>query len=164
MRTHIIAEYTKLATHDPDTIRRLITNQKEEHMPHAFRAGYGGMQDYNRIVPVLRSLPPEELSHWLDLMDEVYESHRLCQPCGCKVLSYQILISKDRLTDRYAAYLKRYQDGIRLSPPLGGRDFMAEVIDSLYHGKEHPHAAIHKAWWDSIFETDLRWTHAARSS
>ena len=164
MKPDNASENAKLAAHDPDTIRRLITNQKEEHMPHAFRAGYGGMQDYNKLVPVLRNLPPEELSHWLDLMDEVYESHRLCQPCGCKVLAYQILISKDRLIDRHEKYLSRYQSGIKSSPPIGGRDFMAEVIESLYHGKDHPHATVHKAWWDSIFEADLRYTHAARPS
>jgi hypothetical protein len=149
-------EKAKLAAYDADTIRRLITNQKEEHMPHAFRAGYGGMQDYNKLVPVLRSLPPEELSHWLDLMDEVYESHRLCQPCGCKVLAYQTLISKDLLPERHAAYLKSYQDHIWLSPPVMGRDFMAEVIDSLHHGKDHQNAKTHKAWWGTIFETSLR--------
>lgn len=146
----------KLAAHDPDTIRRLITNQKEEHMPHAFRAGYVGMQDYNKLVPVLRGLPLEELSHWLDLMDEVYESHRLCQPCGCKVLSYLILISKDLLPERHAAYFSRYENHIRCWPPAGQRDFMTEVIDSLYHGKDHSNAKAHKAWWNLVFETSLR--------
>lgn len=149
-------EKAKLAAHDPDAIRRLITNQKEEHMAHAFRAGYSGMQDYNRLVPVLRKLPPEELSQWLDLMDEVYESHRLCQPCGCKVLAYQILISKDRLTDRHEKYLSRYQAAIRSSLPHGGRDFMAEVIESLGHGKDHSNAKAHLAWWHSVYETSLR--------
>jgi hypothetical protein len=152
MRPAYTNEDTKLTANDPDTIRRLITNQKEEHMAHAFRAGYSGMKDYNKLVPVLRKLPPEELSRWLDLMDEVYESHRLCQPCGCKVLAYQILISKDRLTDRHEKYLSWYQAGIRSSPPHGGRDFMSEVIKSLYQGKEHQHAAIHKAWWNLVFD------------
>jgi len=146
----------KLAAHDADTIRRLITNHREEHMAHAFRAGYGGMQDYNRLVPVLRKLPPEELSQWLDLMDEVYESHRSCQPCGCKVLSYLILISRDLLPERHAAYFSRYEDHIRRHPPADGRDFMTEVIDSLYHGKEHPNAKKHLAWWHSVYETSLR--------
>lgn len=146
----------KLVAYDPETIRRLITNQKEEHMPHAFRAGYGGMQDYNKLVPVLRSLPAEELSHWLDLMDEVYESHRQCQPCGCKVLAYLTLISKDLLPERHAGYLSQYQDHIRQCPPAGGRDFMAEVIESLYQGKDHPHAEKHKTWWKCLFEGSLR--------
>jgi hypothetical protein len=151
-----VTKKAKLTANDPDTIRRLITNQREEHMAHAFRAGYGGMQDYNRLVPVLRKLPPEELSQWLDLMDEVYESHRLCQPCGCKVLSYLILISKDLLPERHAAYFRRYEDHIRRWPPAGGRDFMNEVIDSLYRGKDHSNAKAHQAWWHSVYETSLR--------
>lgn len=125
-------------------------------MAHAFRAGYGAMQDYNKLVPVLRSLPPEDLSQWLDLMDEVYESHRHCQPCGCKVLAYQILISKDLLPDRHAGYLDCYLAHIRRWAPAGGRDFMAEVMDSLHHGKDHPHAEAHMAWWKCLFEGSLR--------
>ena len=145
-----------LAAHDPNTIRRLITNQREEHMAHAFRAGYGGMQDYNRLVPLLRKLPLEELPQWLDLMDEVYESHRLCQPCGCKVLAYQILISEGRLPERHLDYLEQYRNIITRYPPVGGRDFMGEVIQSLYQGQEHPNAKKHLAWWGSVFETSLR--------
>jgi hypothetical protein len=149
-------EKARLAAHDPDTIRRLITNQREEHMPHAFRAGYGGMQDYSRLVPVLRKMPPEELFQWLDLMDEVYESHRLCQPCGCKVLAYQILISEGRLPERHLDYLEQYRNIITRYPPAEGRDFMGEVIESLYQEKEHPNAKKHLAWWGSVFETSLR--------
>ena len=43
------------------TIRRLINNQKEEHSPHAFRAGGAGMADFNRLYPALRRLPAEEI-------------------------------------------------------------------------------------------------------
>lgn len=156
MNQTLQTEKPKLTAKESDTIRRLITNQKEEHTPHAFRTGHGGMQDYNRLAPILRKLPPEELSEWLDLMDEVYESHRLCQPCGCKVLSYLILISKDLLPDRHATYFSRYEDHIRRWPPVGGRDFMSEVIESLYHGKEHSNAKAHKAWWHSVYKTSLR--------
>ena len=131
-------EDTKLATCDPETIRRLITNQKHEHMPHAFRAGYGGMQDYNRLVPVLRTIEPSEIGRWLDVIDEVYDTHRHCQPCACKVLAYQILISEDLLPDRHKGYLEQYREIISRHSPAGGRAFMNEVIESLYHGKEHP--------------------------
>jgi hypothetical protein len=33
---------------------------------------------------------------------------------------------------------------------------MTEVIDSLYHGKEHPNAKKHLAWWGAVFETSCR--------
>jgi len=146
----------KIAVSDLDTIHRLITNQKHEHMPHAFRAGYGGMQDFNRLVPVLRSMPPSEAGHWLDVIDEVYDTHRNCQPCGCKVLAYQILISEGRLPERHLDYLEQYRNIITRYPPVGGRDFMGEVIQSLYQGQEHPNAKKHMAWWSSVFETSLR--------
>jgi hypothetical protein len=150
------AEDSKLNAHNPDTTRRLITNQKHEHMPHAFRAGYGGMQDFNRLVPVFRSMEPSETGRWLDVIDEVYDTHRHCQPCGCKVLAYQILISEGLLPDRHKGYLEQYREIISRHPPAGGRDFMSEVIDSLYHGKEHPNARKHLSWWGSVFETSLR--------
>lgn len=156
MRPAHTSEDTKLATRNPETIRRLITNQKHEHMPHAFRAGYGGMQDFNRLVPVLRSMEPRETGRWLDVIDEVYDTHRHCQPCGCKVLAYQILISEGLLPERHKSYLEQYREVIARHPPVGGRDFMSEVIESLYHGKEHPNARKHLAWWDSVFETSLR--------
>ena len=146
----------KIAARDPDTIHRLITNQKHEHMPHAFRAGYGGMQDFNRLVPVLRSMPPSEAGRWLDVIDDVYDTHRHCQPCGCKVLAYQILISEGRLPERHLDYLEQYRNIITRYPPVGCRDFMGEVIQSLYQEQEHPNAKKHLAWWSSVFETSLR--------
>jgi hypothetical protein len=156
MKAAHTTEDTELAAHDPETIRRLITNQKHEHMPHAFRAGYGGMRDFNRLVPVLRSMEPSDIGRWLDVIEEVYDTHRQCQPCGCKVLAYQILISEGLLPERHKGYLEQYSEIISRHPPAVDRDFMSEVIESLYHGKEHPNARKHLSWWGSLFETSLR--------
>lgn len=146
----------KLAARDPDTIRRLITNQKHEHVPHAFRAGHGGMQDFNRLIPVLRSLPSDKIGHWLNVIDEVYKSHQDCQSCGCKVLAYQALISQGLLPERHQSYLEQYQRRIRHSRSAGRRDFMAEVIDSFIHGRDHVNGLKYRTWWDSLYETSIR--------
>jgi hypothetical protein len=164
MRPDHRIEDTKLGTRDPETIRRLITNQKHEHTLHAFRAGYGGMQDFNRLVPVLRRMEPSETGRWLDVIDEVYETHRHCQPCGCKVLAYQILISESLLPERHQCYFEQYREIIARHPPVGGRDFMNEVIESLYHGRDHPNARRHLAWWGSVFESSLRSEEGEASS
>lgn len=152
MRFNNPAEDAKLAAHDPETIRRLITNQKHEHTPHAFRAGSSGMNDFNRLVPVLRSLPPDELVEWLKLIDQVCHSHRGCQPCTCKVRAYLILITKDILPDLHEHHLRRYRSHIKRWPPDQNRDFLAEVADSFLHGKDHPNAEAHKAWWKWLLE------------
>jgi hypothetical protein len=101
-------------------------------------------------------MEPSEIGCWLDVIDEVYDTHRHCQPCGCKVLAYQILISEGLLPDRHKGYLEQYREIISRHPPAGCRDFMSEVIESLHHGKEHPNARKHLSWWDSVFETSLR--------
>jgi hypothetical protein len=156
MKSQNPAEDAKLAAHDPDTIRRLITNQKHEHTPHAFRAGSSGMKDFNRLVPVLRSLPPDELVKWLKLIDQVGHSHRGCQPCTCKVRAYLILITKDILPDLHAHHLSCYHSHIKRWPPHKNRNFLAEVMASYLHDIDHPNAEAHKAWWKWVFEVTLR--------
>ena len=77
-----------------DTIRRLITNQKAEHSPHAFRAGGAGMANFNQRYPILRSLPMDELAEWLSLIDAMRATHGGCGACCCKILAYEILFTR----------------------------------------------------------------------
>ena len=77
-----------------DTIRRLITNQKAEHSPHAFRAGGAGMANFNQRYPILRSLPMDELAEWLSLMDAMRATHGGGGACCCKILAYEILFTR----------------------------------------------------------------------
>lgn len=93
-----------------DAIRRLIANQKAEHSPHAFRAGGAGMADFNLLAPVLRHLPVPELLGWLRLIDAMRATHGECVACGCKILAYEIFITCDRLPERSARYVERYDD------------------------------------------------------
>jgi hypothetical protein len=135
-------------------IRRLIVNQRDDHTPHAFRAGHAGMQDFNRLVPLLRRLPAEEISQWLDLIGDVAASHRHCPYCLGKIIAYSIIITKDLepLAIRHAGYMKQYErllaDQLNEEP----RDFITEVIDSMCNGKEHPHRKLHAAHWHEIAE------------
>ena len=138
-----------------DFIRRLITNQREEHTPHAFRAGHAGMHDFNRVVPILRSLPVEEVHAWLDLIDDVADSHRACAYCLGKITAYRILITQDiePLAERHAGYLSQYARLLANQRHDEQRDFIKEVIDSMYRGKEHPHRQVHAFHWHEIAET-----------
>lgn len=142
---------------DRDWIRRLITNQREEHVPHAFRAGHSGMQDFNQLVPVLRQLPHGELESWLDLIDQVARSHRECLPCLAKVTAYRLLITQgihalasrhEYYTDLYAQILSKQAEGDQ-------RDFMREVLDSMHSGKDHPHRHSYVSWWRGVAEKIL---------
>jgi hypothetical protein len=38
----------------------MIVTQTSEYMHRAFRAGHAGMADFNRLLPVLRTLPAVE--------------------------------------------------------------------------------------------------------
>lgn len=136
-----------LRSHDPETIRRLITNQNQEHTPHAFRAGHAGMGDFNRLLPVLRALSAADLEPWMDLIDEMGETHRGCLPCSCKVLVYSFLITRDILQERSAEYKKSYDQRITRHTPPEGRNYLVEVINSLKQAPEGPEARAHKINW-----------------
>jgi len=141
-----------LRAHDSETIRRVITNQNQEHTPHAFRAGHAGMGDFNRLLPVLRGLPAAELEPWMDLIDEMGESHRGCLPCSCKVLAYSFLITRDILPERSAEYKKRYDQRITRHTPPEGRDYLAEVIRSVQGVPGGPEERAHKINWRVTLE------------
>ena len=147
MTANTTTEDTLLHARDPETIRRLITNQNEEYTPHAFRAGHAGMGDFNRLLPVLRALPAAELEPWMDLIDEMGETHRGCLPCSCKVLVYSFLITRDILPERSAEYKKRYDQRITRHTPPEGRDYLAEVIRSLQQAPGGPEERAHKINW-----------------
>lgn len=139
---------------DNDLIRRLITNQRDEHTPHAFRAGHAGMQDFNRLISIMRSLPVEEVHAWLDLIDDVAHSHRACVCCLGKITAYLVLMTKDiaPLAARHARYLAHYADVYANQDNGEPRDFMKEVLDSMQLGKEHPHRQLHAFRWHEIAE------------
>ena len=130
-----------------DDIRRLINNQKEEHVPHAFRAGGAAMHDFNRLYPVLRGLPGPQLARWMRLIEKMGKSHDRCLPCSSKILAYSVLFTHGLLPELCEKYTTRYYDQIRRTPPPAGRDYMAEVLTSLNQGPESPAAQLHKRNW-----------------
>ena len=87
-----------------DTIRRLITNQKAEHSPHAFRAGGAGMANFNQRYPILRSLPMDELAEWLSLIDAMRATHGGGGACCCKILADEILFTREQLLSEVWGY------------------------------------------------------------
>ena len=129
----------------PDEIRRLILNQKEEHTPHAFRAGGAAMADFRRLAPVFAAMKPGELQGWLELIEQMAESHRGCLPCRAKVLAYLMIFSHGRLPKAYtrheAAYRALAREGRRL-----GRDYLGEVVASLHGNDDSPAAEAHRRW------------------
>jgi hypothetical protein len=142
---------------DRDWIRRLITNQRDEHVPHAFRAGHSGMQDFNQLVPILRQLTPGELESWMDLIDQMARSHRECLPCLAKVTAYRLLITQgiDELASRHEHYADLYAAILSKQDEDDQRDFMREVLDSMHLGKDHPHRNSYVSWWRGIAEKML---------
>jgi len=142
---------------DRNWIRRLITNQRDEHVPHAFRAGHSGMQDFNQLVPVLRQMTAGELESWLDLIDQVALSHRECLPCLAKVTAYRLLITQgiESLTNRHEQYAYLYSKILSKQDEGDQRDFMKEVLDSMHSGKDHPHRNTYVSWWSGMAEKIL---------
>lgn len=112
------------------------------------------MERFNNLVPVLRSLPGRELSQWAELINEVCISHRYCLSCFCKAYAYLILITKDILPELHEFHLRRYQSVIKRRAHDQGRDFMIEVLDSLYQGT-NPDADACRAWWNRVCENGL---------
>lgn len=141
------SEDARLHARDPETIRRLINNQHHQHTPHAFRAGHAGMYDFNRLVPVLRSLPAEELEEWMKVIDTMCSSHVGCLPCSSKILVYSYLITKDILPVRSARYKRLYEQRIQRFTPPEGRNYLQEVINALKQAPEGPEGRAHKINW-----------------
>ena len=133
---------------DADTLRRLITNQRAEHVPHAFRAGAAGMADFARLIPVLRALPATELAGWLDRIDSLRATHRACLPCTAKILAYSLIAARGRLRDRAAHHQTLYDNLMRSAP--AGRDYLAEVRASLGGATDSPAAAAHRRFWRAV--------------
>jgi hypothetical protein len=131
-----------------DTIRRLITNQKAEHSPHAFRAGGTGMADFNQLYPVLCRLPADELADWLNLIDAMRVTHGECVACACKILAYEMLITREHLPGRSAHYAALHAD--LYAYDTTGRDFLAEVRASLRGDPDGPAAEHHKRGWHQL--------------
>ena len=131
-----------------DTIRRLITNQKAEHSPHAFRAGGAGMANFNQRYPILRSLPMDELAEWLSLIDAMRATHGGGGACGCKILADEILFTREQLPALSARYAALYADFSRCDTT--GRDFLAEVRAYLRGYPDGPAAEYHKRGWRQL--------------
>lgn len=135
-------------------IRRIINNQKQQHTPHAFRAGSAGMTDFNQLHPLLRRLPERTLARHMKLIDRMWLTHEHCEPCYCKILAYCILFTADRLPERHAEYERLYR--ARISGSRRGRDYMREVLDSLLRQIDHPNAKLHKQYWVSVADEMAR--------
>lgn len=135
-----------------DNIRRLINNQKEEYSPHAFRAGGAAMAAFDELHPVLRELPGPALARWMRLIDKMRATHDGCLPCSSKILAYSILFTQDLLPELCERYTRLYYEQIRRNTPPAGRDYMAEVLNSLNQGPESPAAQLHKRNWRMLAE------------
>jgi hypothetical protein len=114
-----------------DNIRRLITNQMREYTPHPFRGS--AMVDFSQLYPVLRSLPPQELAEWMQLIDTMRATHGDCPSCTLKILAFSTLFTLDRLPELSVGYTKLYNEGIERAyrPPGPGRNYMGEVLDAI---------------------------------
>jgi hypothetical protein len=114
-----------------DNIRRLITNQMREYAPHPFRGS--GMVDFSQLYPVLRSLPPQELAEWMQLIDTMRATHGDCPSCPLKILAFSALFTLERLPELSLEYTKLYDEGIErvYRPPGPGRNYMGEVLDAI---------------------------------
>lgn len=130
-------------------IRRLILNQKEEHSPHAFRAGGAAMADFRRLAPVLAALPVAELAGWLELIERMAETHRGCLPCTAKIRAYLLVFSRERLPEVHARHEREYRR-LAIEGRANGRDYLDEVLNSLQGNDDSPAAAAHRRWWRSL--------------
>jgi hypothetical protein len=136
----------------PDAeIRRLILNQKQEHSPHAFRAGGAGMADFRRLAPVFAALPPERLAVWLELIERVAETHARCLPCAAKLRAYLLVFSRGRLPEIHTRHEREYRS-LALAGRRMGRDYLGEVLDSLQGKDDSPAAAANRRWWRRLAE------------
>jgi hypothetical protein len=136
----------------PDAdIRRLILNQKKEHSPHAFRAGGAGMADFRRLATAFAALPPERLAGWLELIEQVAETHAGCLPCAAKIRAYLLVFSRERLPDVHTRHEREYRR-LALAGRRMGRDYLGEVLDSLQGNDDSPAAAANRQWWRSLAE------------
>lgn len=133
----------------PDEIRRLIMNQKEEHTPHAFRAGGAAMADFRRLSPLFAQMEARELARWLHLIEVMAESHRLCLPCYAKIHAYLLVFSRERLPELHARYEREYRS-LAAAGRRMGRDYLGEVVDSLHGKDDSPAAEAHRRWWRSL--------------
>ena len=132
----LLAEDGSRSSMTDDNIRRLIQNQKSEHLRHAFAGNRGGMDDFNLLHPVLTKLPAPLLRKWMRLIDTMRATHEDCAPCYAKILAYSILFTQERapeLCERYrqiyTPFVAKYFVGSR------HRDVMGEIQASI-HGTE----------------------------
>lgn len=136
-------------------ILRLIRNQKEEHTPHAFRAGGAAMGDFRRLSKVLATMSPSQLFPLLLEIEDMAQSHDYCLPCSAKIRAYLLIFSKDLLPDLHLRYAREYAKIIKRAPNIQ-RDFFQEVIDSL-QGDDNSLAAEaqRRSWRDWLINQQL---------
>ncbi len=134
-----------------EEIRRLILNQKQEHTPHAFRAGGAAMADFRRLAPIFAAMKPRELAAWLELIEEMADSHRGCLPCTAKIRAYLLLFSRGKLPRLHARHEAAYRALAREGRRMG-RDYLGEVVESLHGNDDSPAAEAHRRWWRSLAE------------
>ena len=136
-------------------IRRLISNQKEEHSPHAFRAGGAAMNDFRQLGKAFATMDAEELLPWLKKIEIMGKSHDYCLPCSAKIRAYLLIFSKDTLPYLHIRYVREYNKIIKNASNIQ-RDFLQEVIDSLHGNDNSPAAeAQRRSWRDWVINNQL---------
>lgn len=110
---------------DTDTLRR-INNQRRDYVVHPFRVGGAGLEDFAELVPRFTRIDENELSDYLNLIDEVSAGHNDCSTCLAKILAFSELFTENRFPDRHNEYRKKYETLIRAARDQS-RDYRAEV-------------------------------------
>lgn len=119
----------------PERITAIIRNCRKEHGICSMARGRYGMAEYGRLAPGLAMVDAASLATYLDLIDEIRDTHRQCHPCSLKFVAFCMAFCRGRLPERfadYAAEYKRLREGFEQE-----RDFHAEVAAAIYKaGKE----------------------------
>lgn len=109
---------------DPEILRR-IRNSKREHGSCALRTGAYGLDDYGILGHLLKTVPNSQLPQYLDEIDLVRHTHKICLPCSLKFLAFCRSFSDGRLPERCARYSAEFEKLLPAYP--GNRDFMDEI-------------------------------------
>jgi hypothetical protein len=119
-----------------EEILRVIVNARAEYNACAMAGGRYGMAEYARLVKLFEGVSLERLNEYLDLIDDVRQSHRSCFSCSMKFLAFCHSFCGERLEERRHSYKREYDEatgGCRLS-----RDFMKEVSDVIWRAPTRP--------------------------
>ena len=93
-------------------------------------------------------MPTDELEEWLSLIDAMRATHGECVACGCKILAYEILFTREQPPVLSARYAVLYAD--LYGYDTTGRDFLVEVRAALRGDPDDPAAEHHKRGWRQL--------------